>query len=234
MTFYRQAKQDSWLEKNVFCGFKNGVFIDIGAHDGVKMNNTLYFEKTNGWTGVNVEPIREVYDKLLANRPKCINLNCAVSDKNGTAKFIMNRGYTELISGLESDYDPRHLERLKKELAQQGGSSDVIVVETKRVDTICNENNITHIHYLSIDVEGAEFSVIKSIDFEKVFIDVIGFENNYDDTSVPIVEYLKSKGYMFIHNDLDIFMIHQGSQFNHFSVNIKPRPRRFVWNVPRG
>jgi hypothetical protein len=36
-------------------------------------------------------------------------------------------------------------------------------------------HNISHIHYLSIDVEGAEFEVIKSINFDKVFIDVIGF-----------------------------------------------------------
>ena len=35
--------------------------------------------------------------------------------------------------------------------------------------------------YLSIYVEGTEFSVIKSIDFDKVFIHVISFENNYND-----------------------------------------------------
>jgi hypothetical protein len=62
-------------------------------------------------------------------------------------------------------------------------------------------------------VEGAEFEVIKSINFDKVFIDVIGFENNYNDVSVPIVEYLENKNFVMIHLSLDIFMINKKSAF---------------------
>lgn len=43
--------------------------------------------------------------------------------------------------------------------------------------------------------KGAEFDVIKSINFEKVFIDIIGFENNYEDNSIPIVKYLELKDF---------------------------------------
>ena len=102
---------------------------------------------------------------------------------------------------------------MKGEILYCGGSTDVIIVNTKRIDTICEENKINHIHYLSIDVEGAEYDVIKSINFNKVFVDVIEFENNYTDTSTPIVEYLSSNGYVVIHKNLDIFMIHRSSQF---------------------
>jgi hypothetical protein len=125
----------------------------------------------------------------------------------------MNRGYTEMLSGLKDQYDPRHFQRVKDEITSCGGSTDVIIVNTKRIDTICEENEINHIHYLSIDVEGAEYDVIKSINFDKVFVDVIEFENNYPDTSTRIVEYLSSKGYVVIHKNLDIFMIHRSSQF---------------------
>ena len=58
-----------------------------------------------------------------------------------------------------------------------------------------------------------EFEVIKSINFDKVFIDVIGFENNYNDVSVPIVKYLQEKNYIVIHVSLDIFMIYKDSLF---------------------
>lgn len=78
---------------------------------------------------------------------------------------------------------------------------------------ILNEKRCKNINYLSIDVEGAEFDVIKSINFDKVFIDVIGFENNYNDSSVPIVEYLMKNGYIGLHGALDIFMIHEKLQF---------------------
>lgn len=211
--FYSQDRQDEYLEVNVFKGFTNGVFMDIGAHDGISINNTLYFEKNNNWSGINVEPIKDVYDKLVINRPKNININCAVCNNDGTAQFIMNTGYTEMISGLEKSFDQRHHARLQREIDERGGKSEVIEVNTKKVSTICNEHNVKQIHYLSIDVEGAEFDVIKSIDFDNTFIDVIGFENNYNDTSIPIVEYLKSKGYVILHITIDIFMIHEKSQF---------------------
>ena len=63
--FNSQHKQDMLLELSVFKGYKNGFFIDIGAHDGVTINNTLYFEKYNNWSGINIEPIKKVYDKLV-------------------------------------------------------------------------------------------------------------------------------------------------------------------------
>lgn len=66
---------------------------------------------------------------------------------------------------------------------------------------------------MSIDVEGAEFEVIKSINFDKLFIDVIGFENNYNDASIPIIRYLEQNNFRVIHKSLDILMINNKSIF---------------------
>ena len=212
--FNSQHSQDKYLEETIFKGYKNGIFVDVGAHDGVSINNTLYFEKYNNWTGINIEPIKTVFDKLVTNRPSSININCAVCNKDGETEFLCNTGYTEMISGIKDTFDPRHLQRLQDENAQKGSITEVIKVQTKKLDTILNEHNITHINYLSIDVEGAEFEVIKSIDFDKVFIDVIGFENNFNDSSAQIIKYLDTKGFKFIHITIDIFMINKQSVFN--------------------
>jgi FkbM family methyltransferase len=211
--FYSQDNQDKYLEENVFKGYKNGFYIDVGAHDGISINNTLYFSKNNGWKGINVEPIKSVYDKLKSNRPNDININCAICNSNGETEFICNEGYTEMISGIKDTFDPRHLQRLNFENKHMGGSTEIIKVNTKKIETICYENNISHVNYLSIDVEGAEFEVIKSINFDKVFIDVIGFENNYDNSSIPIVQYLEQHNFRIIHKSLDIFMINNKSTF---------------------
>jgi FkbM family methyltransferase len=211
--FNSQDGQDSYLEINVFKGFKNGFFIDVGAHDGKTINNTLYFEKINNWNGINIEPIKKVYEDLVLNRPSCININCAIYNKDGNTNFYCNTGYTEMISGIVDNFDQRHLQRLERENKQMGSITEIINVETKKLETICDENNIYHINYLSIDVEGAEFEVIKSINFDKVFIDVIGFENNFYDTSIPIIKYLEEKNYIVIHQSLDIFMINKNSIF---------------------
>ena len=118
-----------------------------------------------------------------------------------------------MISGIKNTFDRRHIQRLQIENKQHGSTTEIIEVETKKLETICDSHKISHINYLSIDVEGAEFEVIKSINFDKVYIDVIGFENNYNDTSLPIVEYLKERNYVVIHVSLDIFMIHKNSIF---------------------
>jgi FkbM family methyltransferase len=211
--FHSQFQQDEYLEKNIFKGYSNGFFMDVGAHDGVSLNNTLYFEKNNNWTGINVEPIQNVYDSLVVNRPNCINLNCAVCNNDGVADFISNSGYTEMLSGLKSEYDYRHINRLYNEVNSYGGNTEIIQVDTQKIETICDKYNIKHINYLSIDVEGAEFEVIKSINFDKLFIDIIEFENNYNDVSKPIISYLESKNYIMIHASIDIFMINKNSSF---------------------
>ena len=211
--FYSQDNQDRYLEFFVFKGFKIGVYVDVGAHDGVSLNNTLYFEKNNNWTGINIEPIKTVFDKLVINRPNNINLNYAVCNYNGETEFVCNTGHTEMISGIKDTFDIRHWQRLENENRQTGSITEIINVNTKKLETICDENNITHIHYLSIDVEGAEFEVIKSINFDKVFIDVIGFENNYNDVSIPIVQFLENKNFVIIHKSLDILMINKNSIF---------------------
>jgi len=211
--FNSQDNQDKYLEENIFKGFKNGFFVDVGANDGISINNTLYFEKYNNWTGINIEPIKSVFQKLSINRPNCININCAVSNFNGETENICNTGYTEMISGIKDNYDPRHLNRLERENNMMNSTTNIIKINTKKLETILHENNITHINYLSIDVEGAEFEVIKSINFNNVFIDVIGFENNYEDLSYPIVKYLENYNYDIIYKCMDIFMIHKNSIF---------------------
>ena len=209
-----QYNQDLYLETQIFKGYKNGFYVDVGAHDGITINNTLYFERYNNWNGINIEPIKKVFDNLIRNRPNSLNLNCAVSNKDGKTEFLNNKGSTEMLSGIKNTFDNRHLQRLNKDNTESGSTTEIITVNTKKLETIFDENNIKHVNYLSIDVEGGEFEVIKSINFDKVFIDVIGFENNYKDNSIPIVSYLENKNFIVIHDKLlDIFMINKNSTF---------------------
>jgi FkbM family methyltransferase len=212
MTYYSQDNQDYNLEKYVFKGLKNGFFIDVGAHDGITFNNTLYFEKIHNWNGINIEPIKNIFNKLCINRPNCININVAIDDIEGESEFCENIGYTEMLSGLQKHYDARHLERIKME-KHIDDKTNIIMVKTKTLNNIITEHNIKRINYLSVDVEGAEFNVINTINFDEVYIDVIGFENNYPNNSQKIIEFLNNKGYYTIFKSLDIFMIHNNSEF---------------------
>lgn len=212
--YYGQHLQDKFLEEHVFHGLVDGFFVDVGAHDGIQINNTYFFEKDRRWKGILIEPLPCVYRELAQNRPHATALNLAVDDTDGTTEFIMNTGYTEMLSGISRHYEPEHRARLESELVSQGGSSEIIPVVTKRLETIFDEHHVTRVHLLSVDVEGAELQVVQSINFDKVFIDVILFEANYPTKARIIVDYLTAKGYAVRHcNGLDIFMVHKHSTF---------------------
>lgn len=213
--YHSQEKQDLLLDTHIFQGFKRGVFVEVGAWDGVCYSNTLFFEKERGWTGLTIEPHPDKYEELKKNRPSTVHLNVAVNDVNEVVDFLTITGETSMLSGIKSHYDPRHLQRIENETKQLNTTYTTIPIQSKRLDTIFTEHNVQRVHYLSIDVEGSEFNVIRSIDFGKVFIDVIGFENNYPDKSGVIIEYLKTKGYVKSSvESIDIFMIHTSSPFH--------------------
>ena len=47
---------------DLFSGKKNGIFIEVGAADGVDQSNTLLLEIKYSWTGLLVEPISDQFN----------------------------------------------------------------------------------------------------------------------------------------------------------------------------
>ena len=169
-----------WNHKyHCFKNNQNGFFLDIGAHDGVTGNNTKFFEDL-GWSGVCIEPIPSVFEELKKNR-NCKLVNAALTDKKGKENFLKVNGYAEMLSGLLNNYDQRHLLRIQSEIVTMGGSSEVIECETI---TFLDLDLPRTIDYLSLDVEGSEYNVLNSIDFNKHQINVMTIEDNYNDPRI--------------------------------------------------
>lgn len=191
--YVSQCGQDRWLVEQLLPpDFTEGVFVDVGAHDGISFSNTLYLEQRLGWTGIAVEPIPEVFERLRANR-KCMAVNGCVAARRGRASFQVLSGYSEMLSGLVETYDSRHQERIALELEVRGGSRRTITVDCFPLSDLLEQARIRHVDYLNVDTEGAELRVLKSLDFDEVSVSIIGVENNYGDPGVP--EFLRKKGY---------------------------------------
>lgn len=205
MIYYSQYQQDKFLNQNFFFNKKGGVFVDIGAHDGISGSNSAFFEKSLNWTGICIEPIKSVYEKLIKNRScKCI---CAAAWKeNATKKFKVIDGYSEMLSGLTDCYDSNHINRINSEVQSFSQKSSDIDVSCIDINEILQKESLFNIDYLSIDTEGSEEEIIKHIDFSKFNIEFISAENNYNSNSLR--EYLLSVGYKFI-NRLEIDDIYQ-------------------------
>ena len=184
-----------WIKDNIDFYGDDLFFVDIGAHDGIDCSNTAFFEMNSGWNGICIEPHPDVYLKLEENR-KCIKYNCCISDKEGECDFLVISGYSEMLSGIYSEYDEKHIDRIEKEINLYGGSKKNVKIKSRNLNNILNENNIKKVDYLSVDTEGSEFNIIKSIDFSKTDISIISVENNGYNNFVR--EYLENNGYQFL------------------------------------
>lgn len=192
-SLYRgQYGQDRWVAEELLPGQRGGVFVDVGAHDGISFSNTLFLETELGWTGVAIEPNPDVFRKLQANR-SCFVVHGCASSTPGPKMYLKVSGYSEMLSGLVEEYDPRHLERIRREVAEHGGSTAEIAVPSFTLNEILESQALKHIDYLSVDVEGAEVDVLRSLDFRKHPVRIVGAENNYKDWRLPAL--MRLQGY---------------------------------------
>lgn len=192
--YYSQLGQDKYLNENIFKNKKDGVFVDIGAYDGKDGSNSYFFEKHLNWRGICVEPIPALFEKLKQNRTS-ININACVGEA-GTREFLWIVGKNEMLSGLLNKYDPRHKALIDSIALPWGDKHEILQVKCIPLMDILKEHNITHVDYLSVDTEGGELDILKAIDFDKVDIDVIDVENNYNSEEFKV--FLHEKGYIFL------------------------------------
>jgi|ERR1041385_2867878 FkbM family methyltransferase len=191
-------------------GKRNGVFVDIGAYDGVTISNTLMFEQERDWTGLCIEPLPDVFADLEKNR-NCICVQACIGDREEPAVDFLavqsEAARTRMLSGVMSEYDPRHLARVDDELSEFGGCKSLIRVRMRHLHALLREHGIETVDYLSIDTEGSELLIVNSTDLSALGNPCITIENNYDDPSIDAA--LNKQGYR-LHTPIewDRFYVH--------------------------
>lgn len=185
MTWHSQHGQDELLDRELFHGRKGGVFVDVGAFDGVEFSNTLHLEQELGWKGLCIEPNPLAFGKLRANRT-CHCVQAAAWEKRCKLQFRQvksKQSQVEMLSGVIEAMDERHESRI----AREPGDTEVIEVQAVTVHDAFVEHLLRDqlkatIDYLSIDVENAELQVLKGVDFNRVRVNVVSFEVEHYDT----------------------------------------------------
>ena len=174
---------------------KNGVFFDIGANDGITINNSHYFEKNLGWTGVAVEPASHIFEKLKANR-KCHVVQGCVSHQSGTATFLELVGNANMYSTLKAHNTGLTARRIRKRQKRQNSTIKEIEVKCYTFSDLVEKYGFEKVDFLSLDTEGGELEILKSIDFDSTPVSVISVENNW--RTFDIKNYLESCGFIHI------------------------------------
>ncbi len=154
---YSQEGEDLILKK-IFYGKENGFYIDIGAHHPKRFSNTYSFYK-KGWRGINIEArpgSKALFDKI---RPQDLNIEKAISSKAQQLKYYIFND--PALNGFSEENALKFIDHKKYKIL------DTKIILTSRLDSVLkeviSENQV--IDFMSIDVEGLDYDVLKSNDW---------------------------------------------------------------------
>jgi FkbM family methyltransferase len=177
--FPSQIGQDRWVSQTVFPDVGDGFFLDVGSADGFVDSNTWALER-RGWTGICVDP----FPTNVEGR-KCQVAREVVGSVAGVKVTFLPAGN---IGGVAD-----HLGRWKGEAA----SAKPVELTTVTLDEILRRANApAFIHYLSLDIEGAELDALRGFPFDRHRIGAMTIEHNYEEPKRSAVEQLlRERGY---------------------------------------
>lgn len=180
-------------------GLEQPTYLDIGAHHPTQLSNTHFFY-AKGCRGVNVEPDPDLFAAFIAQRPGDINLNVGIGEGNVPALpfHVMSTRTLNTFSKTEAArYEETGLHRIEKVI-------EVPVISINSVIAEYFDGRAPDL--VSVDVEGLDFEIIKSLDLVRyrptvICVETLTFSETREERKVrEIEEYLCARGY-FIYGD---------------------------------
>lgn len=196
MISYAQAREDVLLHRALsHVSFEQGFYIDVGGYDPSHDSVTKHFYD-HGWRGINIEPSETLFPPFERDRPRDINLKVAVSDTPGEATFHDVEGQ---LGTLVDKFADRH--------ETAGFSRRSYTVQVMTLTQVCEQYAPAEIHFLKIDIEGAEAAAIRGLDFSRFrpWILVIESCEPNDLSAATYGEWeamVLSAGYRFAYSDV--------------------------------
>ena len=180
-----------------YLNYKNGFYVELGAHNGVFSSNTYFLQKKLNWTGLLIEPSLDLFFQCIKNRGNLntvLNYACVSFDYDNKFVEMIYAGAMTIQKNKNSDIRNPYLH------ATQGmkfiKNYDQLIEfcsRAKSLNKILIDNNIRKkIDFLSLDTEGVELEVLKGLDFDEFKFKYILVESRDIDI---IVDFLKKKNY---------------------------------------
>ncbi|KAG7355004.1 methyltransferase FkbM domain containing protein [Nitzschia inconspicua] len=174
---FAQVKQDLILLDLIG---PNGYFIDLAANDAKDLTNTLVLER-HGWKGLCVEP-NPIYWYGLSHR-KCTVVGALVG---GTKQKVQVK-FRGVYGGILGNMDQKLANRKKEPDAATEDRYTAPIMEVLKIYRVPQT-----IDYMSLDVEGSEYEIMKDFPFEEYKIKILTVER----PSNALKDLLLSKGYI--------------------------------------
>lgn len=198
---YSQEGEDLILAR-FFSKYNNGFYVDVGAHHPKRFSNT-YLLYSKGWKGINIDAMPGSMRLFNKMRKRDINLEVPI------AKEVKNLTYYQ--------FNEPALNSFSKELSmsRNGLNSYCITKEIKikayRLDSVLDRhiNEKQKIDFMSVDVEGYDFEVLLSNNWEKyrpklILVEI--YESSFELLqNNPIYQLLISHGFSFFAKTINTY-----------------------------
>jgi FkbM family methyltransferase len=195
MTFtsYAQNFEDVMLWR-ALRHVKTGCYVDIGANDPVVDSVSRAFYE-QGWRGVHVEPSAQYATLLRENRPDEIIIQAAVSQHQTLLTFyeFPDTGLSTLSKAIADEHQARGFKLVQN------------VTPTLTLDDVFSQLTVDEVHWLKIDVEGAEQDVLMGWRTSPIRPWIIVVESTLPMSQIPSHQHWESlvleKGYQCVYFD---------------------------------
>lgn len=161
-------------------------FIEVGANDGDQHDHLRPFILANAWSGIMVEPVPYVFERLRENYAGVERIalaNVAIADRDGQLPFFHLRPAEEGEAGVPFWY--HGLGSFSRDaIMRHAGQVDNIearIVHTDvsclTFDSLCREHAVEHLDLVLIDTEGYDYEIIKRIDLGRYRPRLLAYEH---------------------------------------------------------
>jgi len=192
-----------------FLSKANGFYVDIGANDGRAASNTYHLEKSQNWSGILVEPVLHLYfrSREIRDLNRNVFFNCACVSTMYAEKTVELLYSGMMTISTDSTFNPREWAESGSKFLGSGEVVTKICSQARTLESILIEANApTRIDLLSIDVEGAELSVLNGVNFANYIFEYILIETTQG--SKAFLE-LVNQGYVYLKSiDQNILFMH--------------------------
>lgn len=215
---------------------KDVFFVQIGACDGIVEDIMYDLVVRYDWTGILVEPVKYLFDRLKANYQRHQGLifrNVAISNENGFRNLFYMRENKDGLPLWHDQIGSFFPEVIWKHQHEIPDFSKYLVqeeVECVTLQTLLDQHNVSKVDVFHIDTEGFDFSIIKQIDLDKFKPSIIKYEHKHliESDQWDSWRYLEKHGYFVFHNYMDSMALIRNFADQDLMNKIEKSPLFFV------